>query len=353
MSRKAVGGVLLVLGLVLVIAGAVLMFVIVPGMKQWPDDVDTTRDYSGRMEVLLNPQTFEFMKGLDVNIQRHVKTEATDGDVALVSEVQTLSTQGQTLQELVKRYAINRKTMEFSTKYPSSWKDKDGFWDREGLVIGWPIDTEKKDYTGWSDDYRATITLKFEGQVTHERTGMTTYLFTSSSEAQPIVSAAVQRMGLPTELPKDQLIALIENTDLDQTVKTMLPTLLQAWPEDNIPLAYYYEYEAQYWIDPRTGAIIDTTKHELRKVSLGEEVIAGTPLALLPEDQRAGLRVPVFDLTYSATDQSVQDAKKDADDAQSDIDLFGTFIPILAMGIGLILIIVGAFMALRKRAAAA
>ncbi|MCZ7540572.1 MAG: hypothetical protein M5U29_11825 [Anaerolineae bacterium] len=53
--------------------------------------------------------------------------------------------------------------------------------------------------------------------------------------------------------------------------------------------------------------LIDTRKHELRSVGLGAEMLAGSPLAALPEDQRASLRVPVFDLTYQATDQSVRD----------------------------------------------
>ena len=34
-----------------------LMFVVVPGMKQWPDDVDTQRTYVGTMPVLLNAET--------------------------------------------------------------------------------------------------------------------------------------------------------------------------------------------------------------------------------------------------------------------------------------------------------
>ena len=165
MNRRLVGPAVLLLGVVLVVAGLLLMAVIVPGMKQFPDDVNTTREYTGTMPVLFNTQTFTFMTDLPIDLERHFQTEATDDGVALVKEEQTLSSGGQPLQQLVKHYAIDRKTMEVTDKYPSSWATKEGFWPREGLVLGWPIDTKKKDYIGWSDDYRAPVVLKYEGVV--------------------------------------------------------------------------------------------------------------------------------------------------------------------------------------------
>ncbi len=347
MSRKTIGVILLVIGVAAVAAGLVLMLAIVPGMKQWPDDVDTTRTYAGTMPVLLNAQTFEFMPNLEVTIERHVKTEATDGDVALVSEDQQLMLGDQPLQALHKLYAIDRKTMNYTADHPSDWDSQEGFRPRGGLVIGWPIDTEAKDYDGWSDDYNSVVPLVYAGEVTHDRSGLDTYLFTSSSEPQLIDPAAVQAMGLPEALPKDQLAALIENTELSPMVKNLLPTLLANWPEDTVPLQYHYNYDAQYWIEPQTGVLIDTTKHEVRTVGLSDEMLQGSPLAALPEDQRASLRVPVYDLTYQATDESVQDAKVDAQDAIDQINLYGTTIPYAAIAAGAILALLGLVFVLR------
>ncbi|WP_162909969.1 porin PorA family protein [Aggregatilinea lenta] len=347
MSRKTIGALLLLIGLIAVAAGLVLMLVVVPGMKQWPDDVDTVRTYDGTMPVLLNAQTFEFMPDLTVTIERHVKTEATEGDVALVSEDQQLMMGGQPLQALHKLYAIDRKTMEYTADHPAEWDSQEGFRPRGGLVIGWPIDTEAKDYEGWSDDYNSVVPLTYADEVTHDRSGLETYLFTSSSEPQLIDPAAVQAMGLPEALPKEQLAALIGNTDLSPLVKNMLPTLLEDWPEDTVPLQYYYNYDAQYWIEPQTGVLIDTTKHEVRTVGLSDEMLEGSALAALPEEQRASLRVPVYDLTYQATDASVQDAKADAQDAMDQIDLFGTTIPYAAIAAGAIFALLGLVFMLR------
>jgi len=348
MSRRILGGILLGIGIVLVVASLVLMLVIVPGMKQFPDDVDTTRAYEGTAPVMFDPATFQFMKDLKIDLTRHFKTEATDGGVALVEEEQSLSSQGQVIQKVSKRYAIDRKTMEAATHYPASWAEMEGFWPREGLVLGWPIGTEKKDYQGWSDDYRDTVTLKYSGEVKHDRAGINTYYFTASSGPRPIDADYVKALGLPLEIPKEQFTGLVGQTELSDMIKRFLPALLQQLPGDSVPLAYYYEYEGEYWIEPKTGVLIDTKKHELRKVGLPDEVIAGTPLANLPEDQRTALRVPVSDFTYWGTDQSVQDAKKDAEDANHKITLYGTTLPVAGIVVGAVLGLVGVYLVLKR-----
>jgi hypothetical protein len=260
-----------------------------------------------------------------------------------------MSSQGQVLQQLVKHYAINRKTMEWSDKYPASWADKEGFWKRVGLVMGWPIGTEKKDYTGWSDDYRATVPLTFDSKVKHDRAKIDTYYFTSGSGPLPIDPAQVAAMGRPLEIPKDRFQALVEGANVSAVVKAAVPMLLKQLEGDNVPLQYYYEYEGEYWIEPTTGVLIDTKKHELRKVGLPDDVLAKVPLlSNLTEEQKAAQRVTVSDFTYWSTDQTVQDAKKDAEDAKGKIQLFGTTLPIIAILVGLVLGIAGAFLILRK-----
>lgn len=350
MNQKVLSIVLLGLGAILIVGGLVLMFVIVPGMEQFPDDVDTTRIYAGTMPVLLNAETFEFMTDLDITLERHFMTEETDGDVALVLEEQMLLSEGEPLQRLVKRYAIDRKTMEWADDYPDAWAEKEGFWERSGLVLGWPIGTEKKDYNGWSDDYRDTVDLVYDSE--EERGGIDTYLFTAARPPEPIHPDAVVAMGLPTELPKEQFLALIEGADVPDSIKGAMPLLNTLWESDMIPLQYYYEYEGWYWIEPQTGVLIDTKKHELRKVGLGDELVEAIPLlANLSEEQRLASRVTVSDMTYQGIDQTLEDAKNDAQDAIDQLNLFGTTIPVIAIVIGVVLGLVGAALMFRKPAA--
>ncbi len=353
MNSKTLGGILLALGIVLIAAGVVLMGVIVPGMKQFPDDVDTTRRYVGTMPVLLNAETFEFMTDLEVDLERRFATEETNDGVALVVEEQTLSHNGVPLQELLKRYAIDRKTMEWADDYPDDWAEMDGFWERGGLMLGWPIDTEKKDYQGWSDDYRNTVTLKFEGEIEHDRSGLDVYYYTAEYPPREIDPAQVQAVGLPLELPKNQFAALLEDADVSPRLKALLPGVLTAWEEDTVPLDYFYEYEGEYWIEPQTGMLIDTHKHELRKATLGQEFIDALPtlkayIDSLSDEERAASRIPIFEIDYQGTDETVQDAKEDAQDAIDQIELFGTTIPIILIVVGFVLGAGGVFLFLRK-----
>ncbi len=356
---KKLGVMLLGLGLVLAAAGLVLMFVIVPSMKQFPADVDTTRTYDGHLGVILDAQNMAFLDDLDVQLSRHIKTEETSDGVALVLEEQSLAADDQTLTQIVKRYALDRKTMEFTNDYPAEWADKEGFWEREGLVIGWPIDTEKRDYTGWSDDYREPITLKFEGEVEHD--GRTVYYFTAGSEARPIAQAAIEAMGLPPALTQEQIGELVSGLDINPMIAQALPLLMQQaeWP-DPVPLTYTYEYQGEYWVDSATGVLIDTHKIEARKVgfeqavmeSLAEKITA-LPFDVDPEIVGEFLPVPVFQLEYNQSEQSVQDAAQDADDAANQIDLFGTKLPIGLIVVGLLLTVLGALKAMKKDEAAA
>lgn len=356
MNRKTIGGLLLVLGLLLIAAGVIVMFVIVPGMKQFPDDVDTTRHYDGTMPVLLNPASLEFMTDLAVDLERHFKTEEVDGDLALVLEEQTLSTQGQPLSQIVKRHAIDRKTMEFASDYPESWAEQAGLIPRQGLVLGWPIDSEKKDYDGWSDDYQSIVPLVFVEEQEHPRAGIDTYYYTSQSEAKPIVPLAVAAMGLPTELTHVQLAGLIGGLDITPMIAQALPLMIKQaeWP-DPVPLSYVYEYTAEYWIEPVTGVLIDTHKTEIRSVGFSEELmtslveqIEGLPIDVDPAIVGEFLPVTVFHLEYQATDESVQDAKDDAQDVKEQLSLYGTTLPVAGIVIGLVLGIAGAFMVMRK-----
>jgi hypothetical protein len=361
MGRRTIGGILLVLGAVLIAAGLVVMFVIVPGMKQFPDDVDTVRNYEGTVPILLDAQNLGFLRDLNVNLERHVKTEEVDGDLALVSEQQTLSTEeGQPLLQSNYRYSIDRKTMEFDTNYPESWKGNEGLWDREGLVMGWPIDTEKKDYMLWSDNYREPIQAKFDGEVEHDRSGMDTYLFTSSGDARPIPTEVIQAAGFPAELTQEQLATLIQGLEIDTPngplVKQALPLLIQQadWP-DPVPLTYYYAYDAKYWIEPQTGAIIDTYKKEIRSVGFSEELITALKeqMESMPIKVDTALvdqlvPVEVFTLEYQATDQSVQDAKGDAQDVIDQLNLYGQTLPIAGIVAGAVLVLIGLILIVRR-----
>ncbi|MBZ0305580.1 MAG: DUF3068 domain-containing protein, partial [Anaerolineae bacterium] len=208
--------ILLIGGILLIIAGLVLMLVIVPGMKKLPDDIDITRQYNVEFLTLLDAETLTFSRFAEgenpnLRIDRYVVAEEVDGDMLLVREEQFLMNGEETLASQLKRYPLDRKTMEVQQSgFPEGWK-KEGYEARDGLVIGWPIDAEQKDYDGWSDDYRSTVLLNYEEEQEHA--GIDTYYFTSESDAQPMHPDDVARLALPTMISPDALATLASSID--------------------------------------------------------------------------------------------------------------------------------------------
>jgi hypothetical protein len=336
--KGKIGGVLvLLLGLLLVAAGLVLKFAVLPMMAVWPDDVDSTRTYEGTLVTMLNPaalQTMDlttlFLENVPITVNRHVTTEQVEGNKALVLEAATMfGPDGNPIQPTLESwYTIDRRTTEHIPNFTDNPNVQD---QRQGLVIGFPIGTEKRTYDGWSDDYQAVVPVEFVAEEEHE--GMATYHFTSSGDAAEEKDPVILAM-FPASLPKALLSSLAPMLDLPPALLEGLAALLPMLP-DPVPLNYVYEYETHYWVEPTTGVLIDYTKDEARYLSL------------------ATAQVEVYHLTYEATDQSIADAKNDAEDGKGLINLFGTIIPYAAIGVGAAIALGGLFMLGRKKKAAA
>jgi hypothetical protein len=336
MGNKKVGFAVLVLGLVLIVAALAVKFVILPGQAQWPADVDTTRYYEGTFQTIINSQALQsmdlaniFLHDIPVTITRHVTTEKVEGGKAIVLEDATIAGPGGLELGSETWYAIDRKTMEAIPDFSGN----DNIINREGLVIGWPIGTEKKEYTGWNGDTLATITLSYVRE--EERGGLNTYVFEASSPPQEIVAA--DKLALfPPAISKDLLVGLAQNLDLPDAMRERFATILPNLP-DLVPLKYTYEYQATYWVEPTTGVLVDTEKHESRKVALQ---IEGFP-APVPI-------TAVYDLRYQGRASSVEEAAQDAKDAKGTLDTFGTTVPLALVAGGLLLAVLGLILVVRR-----
>jgi hypothetical protein len=337
MGNKKVGFAVLVLGLVLIVAALAIKFVILPGQAQWPADVDTTRHYEGTFQTIINRQALQsmdlaniFLRDIPVTITRHVTTEKVEGGKAVVLEDATITGPGGLELGSETWYAIDRKTMEAIPDFSGN----ENIINREGLVIGWPIGSEKKEYTGWNGDTLSTVTLSYVRE--EERGGLNTYVFEASSPPQEIVAA--DKLALfPPAVPKDLLVGLAQGLDLPDAMRERFATMLPNLP-DSVPLKYTYEYKATYWIEPTTGVLIDTEKDEVRKVALQvEDFPVPVPITA------------VYDLYYKASASSVEEAAQDAQEAKSTLDTFGTTVPLALIAGGLVLAVVGLILVMRSR----
>ncbi|MCB2223592.1 MAG: DUF3068 domain-containing protein [Actinobacteria bacterium] len=332
------------LGVLLIVAGLIVKFVVVPALAVFPDDVDSTRTYEGTLEVMLNADALAtgdmaniFMENIPINLSRHVTTEETDGGKALVHEVATMTAADGTPLPLGSEdwYTIDRKTMEH---IPNFTDNPDVIDARQGLVVGFPIGTEKKTYDGWSDYFQKVVPLEFVAE--EERAGWDLYHFRAQSAIAPITDPATLAM-FPAGLPLATVTALAPSL-APEDMLPMLGQILPALP-DPVPFTYLYEYETNYWVDPATGVLIDYTKDEAIVLAIMADAIPG---GIAPVG-------PVLGLVYQHTDDAIADAKVDAEDGQSLLNLFGVIVPYLAIGLGAVLALGGGFFAFRKEDEAA
>jgi hypothetical protein len=328
------------LGVLFVAAALVVKFAVVPAFAQFPDDVDSTRTYEGTLEVMLNAEALAagdvagiFVEDVPIRLSRHVTTEDTDGGKALVREVATTTAADGTPLPLDSEdwYTIDRKTMGHIENFAGHPEVLEA---RQGLVVGFPIGTEQRTYSGWSDYYQSVVPLEFVAE--EERAGVTTYHFRSQSGPAPIVDPETLAQ-FPPALPKSEVLALapvLAPPELQAQLGQLASVL-----SDPVLFAYLYEYETNYWVDPATGVLIDYTKDEA--------VVAG-----IQSDAVPGGVVPIGDvlgMTYQHTDDSIADAKEDAEDGGRLLTIFGTIVPASALGFGGLLVLWGVYAIIRRK----
>ena len=309
-----------VLGVLCLVAAAILKWVAVPSAAKLPSDENTTRQYDGTARVLFNPQALStgdlrtaLLANVPVTTRRNVKTLATSGDVAEVQDTRTLITaNGQPIGQTRATYAVDRKTLEATSDHPSDWQ----VTAAKGLTVSWPIGAEKKNYTGWVQETQTTTTLRYLRQETKQ--GLTTYVYQASSQPAPIKDPQVLS-ALPTALPASALQALASVLPLPPDVKALLARLTQP-----VPVSYTYQVKSTYWVEPTTGLVVDTQREDIRAASVsaaGRTLVAG---------------VPVFDVATAFTPASVASAASDAKDNKGSIDLFSSTLPLILLIIGIL-----------------
>jgi len=329
---KGLGITILVLGVVLLVAGLGVKYVVLPSQAKFPADVDSTRNYEGELAVMMNAAALDsedlanlFLTNIPVTIERNVKTlEVGGNDGAIVSDHAVMSSPQGPLADSLSIYAINRTTMDAIDDFSGDAR----ITPRQGLVVGWPIGSEGKDYIGWNGDTQTTVTLAYEGE--EERGGINTYKFHAASGPDVIVDPELLAQ-FPPALPKAMLAQLAASLDLPDEAMAQLGPVLEAMP-DPVPLTYTFQFDKTYWVEPTTGMLIDIDVMESRAAAL--TVPGGPGPVPLTEVQH---------LEYVTAPASVTDAVNEANDGISQLNLFGTYIPAILILLGAIGIIGGIY----------
>ncbi len=314
-----------VLGVVMLLAAALLVFVVVPGRAQLPADTNSTRIYEGQVDTLLNADALAsgdlgnaVMRDLPVRIQQQVEVTAVNGGTADVTDGATITlADGTPLLETAASYVVDRRTMSAEG-------------DADGLVIGWPINPEAVDTTVWSGPLQTAVPAVYE--TTEEHAGIQTLRFSAQESGRIVDTAWLDTV--PASVPAGLLGVLGTALDAPASVLEQVDAARETLPV-SVPLAYLIDATTTYWVHPTTGMVVDASVTETRNVALDVPDLDTTPLA------------PVLSLTYQGEADSVAATVIEADDLASQLSLFGTTLPIALSVVGILLL--GLSLGLRRR----
>lgn len=325
------GVVVAVLGVLMLAGAAVLRYVVVPGGQMLPADTNEKIVYVGtqktvNQEALQTGDTANAMTSSPVKVDRQVEVLQTEGDKARVSDAAlvTDTANGKTVSDTEHFYTIDRKSLMAIPNFTDKPAEK-----AEGLVIGYPIGTEKVNYVGWLQEVKDTGHSLYSGETEVE--GLPVYRFAGTfSTALPADQIPAGGM---TSVAKADLVNMVKALGLPADLQKQLQSALPVLPA-RIPLTYTYGQADKYLVEPTTGVIVDMTRKTT--VSVG---MAGLE----------SMQFPLYQLTVTYTPKNVTDMVSKAQDGVDQLQLYGTTIPLVLAGLGVLFLIVSIPMMVRRK----
>jgi hypothetical protein len=290
--RKIIGWVLLGLGAFLLVTG-LLATVWAPGqVERTPLDVDSTTRLSGDADKL-NPASGE-TEAIEVKATSVTKADSKRSDDDVIVFVNTTclvidegdvpdcvdadDPQARLVSATSDVFATDRyDALAVNGKYLPA-----GAEEKEGLVNKFPFRTEKKDYPYWDGLVGAPVTAEYDSTETLD--GLETYKFHILLEETPA-----------------EVVEGVEGT---------------------------YSQDKFIWVEPVTGAIVNQTQHETRKLEDGSTVL---------------------DLNLGFTEDQVATSVEEAKDNKGLIDLVTDTLPLVGFIGGIIALLAGAFLVYASR----
>jgi Porin PorA len=229
-ERGRLSVVLLGVGAFLVVVAALLRFYAAPQLIAAPNDVYET-------DTLVSPHASYFDEGqlvtwhdvrLTYTLTIRGDQRASSGKIAVWDSFASLADPKlhNVINSVYQRSAFNRRTGQMVQCCGASVNDSTQIKQR-GIGLFWPIGTKKQTYTVFDNNSMKSWPAHYVGET--KDTGVQTYEFT-----QHVPATVVDVMtGVPTSL------------------------LGIKGPSRNVVANRYYTADNTFWVDPRTGVLVD------------------------------------------------------------------------------------------------
>jgi hypothetical protein len=304
--------------------------------------------------------------------------EASSADRVVVRETITFEVEGLDRATQVHQYVMDRST-NANVDDPRAWAFVEtNQLDRSGAY--WVALPKDLDSSSIASMYKDEIAGPFTARATPETkdvAGIQLLRFEAEDQYVPVTEAYLRSLDevvpLPRSLTFDQLrpSLIAAGVPVDETLNELLAvatpddlTTLAGLIDDPIPLEYVISFGGETYVEPRTGAIVDVTsvtdRISVRPAGRGTEQlvsileryraqpsVAATLDAL---DRLQAEPLPVFEYRYAQDPESAAEIAGWVGDQLDRIDLAERLVPLAMAGLGVLAIVAGMALLLRRRA---
>jgi len=278
-----------VLSAVSIMAAAAVLLVALPHHRALATTDDYHRDFSGTAAVLVNTAAFArgasdkaVSRNVDVVARHSVDVVETRAGVAQVRDTWGVKashldfTGGDytdvALPEIARTrnvYAVDRGSM-MSADGPAGWDVS----AHDGLTSFWPRPAEKRNYTAWISESHQSTTLRYTGTRSFyasqkvytspvPSTHLSVNVYESTVEHAPTKDEAMLAL-LPRSIPSTALAALGDAMLPPDAALALRRELSSA--NGPVEVSYTYEESATYEVEPTSGVVGFSTRHEIRRL---------------------------------------------------------------------------------------
>ena len=328
MNRHRVGIIVIAIGVILAIAAPVWKWAIAPMFIEIPNDLSIESVYEGTLKLYADADNMEFYPEgqevtLPVTITRKDSSvpEKSDSEAAVIREVvEVVGPDKEVLISWDKYFALDRKT---ALNLPGHNSDR----DREGYYVMLPMGAEQVTYEMWDDDTELTGDAVFISEETRDGNDfkdVTVYVYEAKGNLEPMLEPP---LGLPEQLSGKEIKVILNDPSINLADDTMLP------------IEYLKQASVTIVAEPRTGAIVDLPAyHEKYYVNAG---LPGKPAN----------NIIMGELDYKQTSESVALVIDESAKYFALLDLVTMWLPLMLLVVGLIMIILGVLLRVRKQSA--
>ena len=298
--RRVVGAVVLALGTFMLVAAVLLPTYVASNLVKTPLDQYTVSVATSDNATVFDVDTLTVQQNVPVEATRTVRADvgASTNNVVVFDEFLVVenTTNDKQITFSSDRVGLDRRTGESVKGFDAAVDDEPTV--HTGLEYKWPFGAEKKSYQYFDVTTKKPYSARYVG--TENVNGLEAYKY-------------------QMEIPATKIGVLD------------VPGNLVGSTAPDVKADRYYKNTRTVWVEPKTGVILK-----------GQEAQSQTL-----RDAAGTDRVTLFAATLTFDQQTIDEAVSLAKDSISKINLVSTIAPLVVGVLGVILVVVGLFLALR------